>query len=98
MQSVALRLEGPVERQALENPAAPADRSPDLSAAEGPGLAPGQAPTAADPGGWPRLECWFDPKAPTADQGRPGLELVALGLQVDGPSLEGELRQLMGLA
>ena len=46
----------------------------------------------------PRLEGWFDPKTASADQERPpGLELVALGLQVDGAALEQELRELMGL-
>ncbi|MBC1260156.1 cobalamin biosynthesis protein CobW [Synechococcus sp. BSF8S] len=38
----------------------------------------------------PRLECWYDrqPVAPAADAGRPGLELVALGLRLDRNELE----------
>ena len=97
MQSVALRLEGPVDRQALEillrNQI---DRQNFLRLKGRAWLAGKDQPLQIQSVGT-RLECWFDPKAAAADQEHPpGLELVALGLQVDGAALEQELRALLG--
>ena len=99
MQSVALRLEGPVDRQALERLLrSQIDRQTFLRLKGRAWLAGKAQPMQIQAVG-PRLECWFDPKAAAADQDHPpGLELVALGLQVDGAALEQELRALMGLA
>ena len=99
MQSVALRLEGPVNRQALESLLrSQIDRQNFLRLKGRAWLAGKPQPLQIQAVG-PRLECWFDPKAAAADQDHPqGLELVALGLQVDGTSLEQELRALLGLA
>ena len=99
MQSVALRLEGPVDRQALERLLrSQIDRQTFLRLKGRAWLAGKAQPLQIQAVG-PRLECWFDPKAAAADQDHPpGLELVALGLQVDGAALEQELRALMGLA
>ena len=99
MQSVALRLEGPVDRQALERLLrSQIDRQTFLRL-KGRAWLVGKAQPLQIQAVGPRLECWFDPKAATADQDHPpGLELVALGLQVDGAALEQELRALMGLA
>ena len=99
MQSVALRLEGPVDRQALERLLrSQIDRQTFLRLKGRAWLAGKAQPLQIQAVG-PRLECWFDPKAAVADQDHsPGLELVALGLQVDGAALEQELRALMGLA
>jgi cobalamin biosynthesis protein CobW len=99
MQSVALRLEGPVDRQALERLLrSQIDRQTFLRLKGRAWLAGKAQPLQIQAVG-PRLECWFDPKAAAADQEHPpGLELVALGLQVDGAALEQELRALMGLA
>jgi len=99
MQSVALRLEGPVDRQALERLLrSQIDRQTFLRL-KGRAWLVGKAQPLQIQAVGPRLECWFDPKAAPADQDHPpGLELVALGLQVDGAALEQELRALMGLA
>ena len=99
MQSVALQLEGPVERQALETLLRQQIDRQSFLRLKGRAWLPGKLQPLQIQAVGPRLECWFDPKAPAADQGHPpGLELVALGLQVDGPSLEVELQQLLGLA
>ena len=99
MQSVALRLEGPVDRQALESLLrSQIDRQRFLRLKGRAWLAGKAQPLQIQAVG-PRLECWFDPKAAAADQDHlPGLELVALGLQLDGAALEQELRALLGLA
>ena len=99
MQSVALRLEGSFDRQALENLLrSQIDRQRFLRLKGRAWLAGKAQPLQIQAVG-PRLECWFDPKAAAADQNHlPGLELVALGLQLDGAALEQELRALLGLA
>ena len=99
MQSVALRLEGAVDRQALERLLRSQIDRQSFLRLKGRAWLPGKAQPLQIQAVGPRLECWFDPKAAAADQDHPpGLELVALGLQVDGAALEQELRALMGLA
>ena len=99
MQSVALRLEGPVDRQALENLLRNQIDRQSFLRLKGRAWLVGKAQPLQIQAVGPRLECWFDPKAAAADQDHPpGLELVALGLQVDGAALEQELRALLGLA
>ena len=99
MQSVALRLEGPVDRQALERLLRSQIDRQSFLRLKGRAWLPGKAQPLQIQAVGPRLECWFDPKAAAADQSHPpGLELVALGLQVDGAALEQELRALLGLA
>ena len=98
MQSVALRLEGPVDRQALENLLRNQIDRQSFLRLKGRAWLAGKAQPLQIQAVGPRLECWFDPKAAAADQDHPpGLELVALGLQVDGASLEQELRALLGV-
>ena len=99
MQSVALRLEGPVDRQALERLLRSQIDRQSFLRLKGRAWLPGKAQPLQIQAVGPRLECWFDPKAAAADQSHPpGLELVALGLQVDGAALEQELRVQLGLA
>ena len=99
MQSVALRLEGPVDRQALENLLRNQIDRQSFLRLKGRAWLVGKAQPLQIQAVGPRLECWFDPKAAAADQDHPpGLELVALGLQVDGAALDQELRALLGLA
>ena len=99
MQSVALRLDGPVDRQALERLLRSQIVRQTFLRLKGRAWLAGKAQPLQIQAVGPRLECWFDPKAAVADQDHtPGLELVALGLQVDGAALEQELRALMGLA
>lgn len=99
MQSVALRLEGPVDRQALESLLRSQIDRQNFLRLKGRAWLAGKAQPLQIQAVGPRLECWFDPKAAAADQDHlPGLELVALGLQVDGAALEQELRVLLGLA
>jgi cobalamin biosynthesis protein CobW len=99
MQSVALRLEGPIDRQALERLLRNQIDRQTFLRLKGRAWLAGKAQPLQIQAVGPRLECWFDPKAAVADQDHsPGLELVALGLQVDGAALEQELRALMGLA
>ncbi len=99
MQSVALRLEGPVDRQALESLLRSQIDRQNFLRLKGRAWLAGKAQPLQIQAVGPRIECWFDPKAAAADQDHlPGLELVALGLQVDGAALEQELRVLLGLA
>ena len=99
MQSVALRLEGPVDRQGLERLLRNQIDRQSFLRLKGRAWLVGKAQPLQIQAVGPRLECWFDPKAAAADQDHPpGLELVALGLQVDGAFLEQELRALLGLA
>jgi len=99
MQSVALRLEGPIDRQALESLLRSQIDRQSFLRLKGRAWLAGKAQPLQIQAVGPRLECWFDPKAAAADQNHlPGLELVALGLQVDGAALEQELRALLGLA
>ena len=99
MQSVALRLEGPVDRQALESLLRSQIDRQNFLRLKGRAWLAGKAQPLQIQAVGPRLECWFDPKAAAADQDHlPGLQLVALGLQVDGAALEQELRALLGLA
>jgi len=99
MQSVALRLDGSVDRQALERLLRSQIVRQTFLRLKGRAWLAGKAQPLQIQAVGPRLECWFDPKAAAADQDHPpGLELVALGLQVDGAALEQELRALMGLA
>ena len=98
MQSVALRLEGPVDRQALEILLRNQIDRQNFLRLKGRAWLAGKAQPLQIQAVGPRLECWFDPKAAAADQEHPpGLELVALGLQVDGAALEHELRALLGV-
>jgi cobalamin biosynthesis protein CobW len=98
MQSVALRLEGPVDRQALEILLRNQIDRQNFLRLKGRAWLAGKAQPLQIQAVGPRLECWFDPKAAAADQEHPpGLELVALGLQVDGAALEQELRALLGV-
>lgn len=99
MQSVALRLEGPVDRQGLERLLRDQIDRQNFLRLKGRAWLVGKAQPLQIQAVGPRLECWFDPKAAAADQDHPpGLELVALGLQVDGAALDQELRALLGLA
>ena len=99
MQSVALRLEGPVDRPALERLLRSQIDRQNFLRLKGRAWLAGKAQPLQIQAVGPRLECWFDPKAAAADQDHPpGLELVALGLQVDGASLEQDLRALLALA
>jgi cobalamin biosynthesis protein CobW len=44
----------------------------------------------------PRLDCWFEAAAPASQRReQPGLELVALGLQVDGDALQQALTSVL---
>ena len=98
MQSVALRLDGRLERQALETLLRGQIDRQSFLRLKGRAWLPGKGQPLQIQAVGPRLECWFDPKTASADRERPpGLELVALGLQVDGAALEQELRELMGL-
>ena len=98
MQSVALRLEGPVDRQGLERLLRDQIDRQNFLRLKGRAWLVGKAQPLQIQAVGPRLECWFDPKAAAADQDHPpGLELVALGLQVDGAALEQELRALLGV-
>ena len=98
MQSVALRLEGPVDRQGLERLLRDQIDRQNFLRLKGRAWLVGKAQPLQIQAVGPRLECWFDPKAAAADQDHPpGLELVALGLQVDGAALDQELRALLGV-
>ncbi len=97
MQSVALRLDGALDRQALERLLRAQIDQQRFLRLKGRAWLAGKAQPLQIQAVGPRLECWFDPRATAADQSHPpGLELVALGLQVDRHSLEQEIRALLG--
>jgi cobalamin biosynthesis protein CobW len=93
MQSAVVQLEGEIARQHLEAVLLEQIAAQGLLRLKGRAWLSGKSHPLQVQAVGPRLECWFDPAAP-ADQRRstPGLELVALGLAVDGIGLQRALQ------
>lgn len=97
MQSVAVRLEGACQRATLEALLLEQIRSQHLLRLKGRAWLPGKAIPLQIQAVGPRLECWFDPAAPSDQQrSSPALEIVALGLAVDGPAFTAALQTALG--
>ena len=88
MQSAVVRLDGPFERSRLEQALQAQIRVQQLLRLKGRAWLPGKRHPLQIQAVGPRLECWFDSQAPAERPDTDGLELVALGLAVDGAALE----------
>ncbi|MBV2350783.1 cobalamin biosynthesis protein CobW [Synechococcus sp. HK05] len=88
MQSAVVRLDGPFERSLLEQALQAQIRVQQLLRLKGRAWLPGKRHPLQIQAVGPRLECWFDSQAPAERPDTDGLELVALGLAVDGAALE----------
>jgi cobalamin biosynthesis protein CobW len=88
MQSAVVRLDGPFERSRLEQALQAQIRVQQLLRLKGRAWLPGKRHPLQIQAVGPRLECWFDSQAPAEQPDTDGLELVALGLAVDGAALE----------
>ncbi|WP_411867933.1 cobalamin biosynthesis protein CobW [Vulcanococcus limneticus] len=96
MQSATVRLAGAFERSRLEALLRQQIVEQSILRLKGRAWLPGKAQPLQIQAVGPRLECWYDPRsgAGAGEQPGPGLELVALGLSLDGQALE---RALAGL-
>jgi cobalamin biosynthesis protein CobW len=88
MQSAVVRLDGPFERSRLEESLQAQIRVQQLLRLKGRAWLPGKRHPLQIQAVGPRLECWFDSQAPAERPDTDGIELVALGLAVDGAALE----------
>lgn len=96
MESAAVRLAGAFERSRLEALLHQQIVEQSILRLKGRAWLPGKLQPLQIQAVGPRLECWFDPRSGAAagEPPAPGLELVALGLSLDGLALE---RALAGL-
>ena len=94
MQSAVLRCEGPVERLALEQVLRDQIASQGLLRLKGRAWLAGKAHPLQIQAVGPRLDCWFDTASPQQRPTADGVELVALGLDLDRAALE---QALLGL-
>jgi len=92
MQSAVVRWQGDVERGRLETQLLNQIQAQGLLRLKGRAWLPGKRHPLQIQAVGPRLECWFDAQAPAERPEHNGVELVALGLAVDGPALEQALR------
>lgn len=92
MQSAVLRWQGAVDRSALEARLREQINAQNLLRLKGRAWLPGKPFPLQIQAVGPRLECWFDTSAPGQRPQEDGVELVALGLSVDGEALELALR------
>ena len=92
MQSAVLRWQGAVDRSALEARLREQISAQNLLRLKGRAWLPGKPFPLQIQAVGPRLECWFDTSAPGQRPLEDGVELVALGLSVDGAALELALR------
>ena len=92
MQSAVLRWQGAVDRSALEARLREQISAQNLLRLKGRAWLPGNPFPLQIQAVGPRLECWFDTSAPGQRPQEDGVELVALGLSVDGAALELALR------
>jgi cobalamin biosynthesis protein CobW len=92
MQSAVLRWQGSVDRSALEARLREQISAQNLLRLKGRAWLPGKPFPLQIQAVGPRLECWFDTSAPGQRPQQDGVELVALGLAVDGAALESALR------
>jgi cobalamin biosynthesis protein CobW len=92
MQSAVVRLDGAFQRSQLEVALEAQIRAQQLLRLKGRAWLPGKRHPLQIQAVGPRLECWFDSQAPGERPEADGLELVALGLAVDGAALEQALQ------
>jgi len=88
MQSAVVRWSGALDRGRLEAALEGQIREHMLLRLKGRAWLPGKRHPLQIQAVGPRLECWFDSQSPGERPASDGLELVALGLAVDGAALE----------
>lgn len=88
MQSAVVRWSGALDRGRLEAALEGQIREQTLLRLKGRAWLPGKRHPLQIQAVGPRLECWFDSQSPVERPASDGLELVALGLAVDGAALE----------
>jgi cobalamin biosynthesis protein CobW len=88
MQSAVVRWSGALDRGRLEAALESQIRHQTLLRLKGRAWLPGKRHPLQIQAVGPRLECWFDSQSPGERPAEDGLELVALGLAVDGAALE----------
>ena len=88
MQSAVVRWQGDLERSRLEAQLLKQIQAQHLLRLKGRAWLPGKRHPLQIQAVGPRLECWFDAQAQGERPEHNGVELVALGLAVDGPALE----------
>ncbi|MBD1193668.1 cobalamin biosynthesis protein CobW [Vulcanococcus sp. Clear-D1] len=88
MQSAVVRWNGSLDRSRLEAALESQIRTQTLLRLKGRAWLPGKRHPLQIQAVGPRLECWFDSQSPGERPAEDGLELVALGLAVDGAALE----------
>ena len=91
MQSACLRWDGPLERAMLERLLPELIQAHGLLRLKGRAWLPGKPQPLQIQAVGPRLECWFDQASPRQRPDEDGLELVALGLQLDAVALQQQL-------
>ena len=88
MRSAVVQLQGDVDRRRLEQQLLAQITAQGLLRLKGRAWLAGKAHPLQIQAVGPRLECWFDAAAPASQRrDAPGLELVALGLQLDPQAL-----------
>jgi len=95
MQSAVVRLCGPLQRSELEARLIEQITAQSILRLKGRAWLPGKAIPLQIQAVGPRLECWFDATAPGQAVQTEGLELVALGLELDALSLQLGLEALL---
>jgi cobalamin biosynthesis protein CobW len=88
MQSAVVRWSGALDRSRLEAVLESQIREQTLLRLKGRAWLPGKRHPLQIQAVGHRLECWFDSQSPGERPASDGLELVALGLAVDGAALE----------
>ncbi|MEY3545204.1 MAG: cobalamin biosynthesis protein CobW [Cyanobacteriota bacterium] len=88
MQSAVVRWNGSLDRSRLEAVLESQIRTQTLLRLKGRAWLPGKRHPLQIQAVGPRLDCWFDSQSPGERPAEDGLELVALGLAVDGAALE----------
>ena len=88
MRSAVVQLQGDVDRARLEQQLRAQITAQGLLRLKGRAWLAGKAHPLQIQAVGPRLECWFDAATPASQRREaPGLEVVALGLQVDARAL-----------
>ena len=95
MQSAVLRWQGAVERAALERLLPELIQAHQLLRLKGRAWLPGKDLPLQIQAVGPRWECWFDPASASMRPSEGGVELVALGLQVDPDQLQQHLNRAL---
>lgn len=96
MRSAVVQLQGMIERDHLQTVLLEQIQTQGLLRLKGRAWLAGKPHPLQIQAVGPRLDCWFEAAAPASQRReQPGLELVALGLQVDGDALQQALTSVL---